>query len=468
MTLGSLCQEMFEFFKNRAISPKIKNRFLCFYNTIMKENYINVPSNLHKYVLNHLKDFIVSAETAASEMKEGIDYQIEAVSNLHSRILESRIVIIDSDTGTDLPTTQWTKGLHQFLQLKHGLRLTSISTKAVYISNVSYLKTFEKHGCIFGFSGTLGAEAEKKELVELYNGLKCITIPSAFSKQFFEEPPVLTVNEQNYFMEIFKTLNTLMKNGRSALVIADSIKLVTILNQKIKRIAERELKDHELEPFLKATVYKRDHEKFEFADGTTLLPPKSIIFSTNLAGRGTDIKISKELEENGGLHIIVAFLPPNIRIEEQAFGRAARCGQPGTAQMIIFEKNKKSFAELKAKRNKRENERIQKIKEHYHSKIEPEEICFLNFSETLTNLKRQLQLKQLPQECYELLCKDIIDQYAMELDACMFGGENWVLKMEEFCETLKIKYQTNDSSNVLPLQPSNLLKYAVKMVSIIR
>uniref|UniRef100_A0A914QLI7 Chloroplast protein-transporting ATPase n=1 Tax=Panagrolaimus davidi TaxID=227884 RepID=A0A914QLI7_9BILA len=439
------------------ISPNVKNKFLCFYNTIMKETHIKVPSNLHNYLINHLKDFIESAE-AAYEMKEGINYQIETISNLHSENLESRIVIIDSDTGVDLPTTQWTKGLHQFLQLKHGLRLTPVSTKAVYISNVSYLK---KYDCIFGFSGTLGAEAEKEELIEFYD-LKCITIPPSFPKQFYEEPAILTNSDESYIMEIFNTLNNLMKSGRSALVIADSIKLATILNQRIMQIAKQQPEHHQLQSFLKATVYKRDFEKLEYADGTTPLPPKTIIFSTNLAGRGTDIKISEALEANGGLHVIVAFLPPNIRIEEQAFGRAARCGEPGTAQMIIFKKDEKSFLELKSQRNKKENERIQKIKKHYHSKIEPEEKCFLNFSVVLKHLKRQIQQKNLPSECYEILCKDIIDQYALELDASMFG-ENWMEKMEEFCDSLKIKYPMNDENVLLPLQPSNKLRYAIKM-----
>uniref|UniRef100_A0AC35F508 Chloroplast protein-transporting ATPase n=1 Tax=Panagrolaimus sp. PS1159 TaxID=55785 RepID=A0AC35F508_9BILA len=439
------------------ISSIVKNKFLCFYNTIMKETDIKVPTNLHNYLINHLKDFIESAE-AAYEMKEGENYQIETISNLHSENLESRIVIIDSDTGVDLPTTQWTKGLHQFLQLKHGLRLTPVSTKAVYISNVSYLK---KYDCIFGFSGTLGAEAEKEELIEFYD-LKCITIPSSFPKQFYEEPAILTNSDESYFMEIFNTLNNLMKSGRSALVIADSIKLVTILNQRIKQIAKHQLEHHQLQPFFKATVYKRDFEKLEYADGTTPLPPKTIIFSTNLAGRGTDIKISEALEANGGLHVIVAFLPSNVRIEEQAFGRAARCGEPGTAQMIIFKKDKKPFLELKSQRNKKENERIQKIKKHYHSKIEPEEKCFLNFSVVLKHLKRQIQQKNLPSECYEILCKDIIDQYALELDASMFGA-NWMEKMEEFCDSLKVKYPMNDEKALLPLQPSNKLRYAIKM-----
>ena len=114
------------------------------------------------------------------------------------------------------------------------------------------------------------------------------------------------------------------------------------------------------------------------------LEPGSIIIATNLAGRGTDIPISPKVLENGGMHVCLTFLPINIRVQEQAFGRAGRKGQPGTWQLVhnvfkgypedIINKNMNVIKECTSfgskyvrsafdKENKNKNEILKKLNE---------------------------------------------------------------------------------------------------------
>lgn len=141
-------------------------------------------------------------------------------------------------------------------------------------------------------------------------------------------------------------------------------------------------KSKHLDVFNTAVLYMRDYQEFEYGPGNTQLPPKKLIFSTNLAGRGTDIKLKDSLIEAGGLHVIIVFLPENVRIEEQAYGRAARCGEPGSAQIIIYDEKEMhaDISRMKIHRNALEKKRIHDIVSFYRENIEIEEKCFEQFS----------------------------------------------------------------------------------------
>jgi preprotein translocase subunit SecA len=227
-----------------------------------------------------------------------------------------------------------------------------VSKLATVVSNVGYFKGYE---CINGLSGTLGSVEESKSLVALYDA-DLVRIPTWKPKNFYEHVPLVAANEAVWLQNIDEEVKDQLVARRSVLIICNSISQVDIVQRGLERVHRLEkqpipgksrfaqlVRKHVMKGaswkrvivdkmmtdcFENLIVYRRDHDEFELS-GTKALSNGRLIIATNLAGRGTDIELSESLQRTGGLHVIVAFLPDNCRIEEQAFGRASRCGHPG-------------------------------------------------------------------------------------------------------------------------------------------
>jgi hypothetical protein len=296
----------------------------CFSIILSRERSIELPINLRRFVRIHLDEFIDNCKQAFfMEPNTGYVVDLDRTSNNVTNVTEPLITIIDSNTGADLATSQWSGGLHQFLQLKHACRLSALSLKAVFVSNVAYLKRYER---INGLSGTLGSVEESKTLIDLYN-TDLIVIPPNKQKIFFELVPLVSKSKNEWISNIYKEICQQISVHRSVLLICEDIKQLDYVYLGIKRLYDQEekFKNDPIvnECFTTLTIYKREHDEFNFED-EQLFEPHRLIIATNLAGRGTDIKLSENVIKAGGMHVIIAFMPKNSRIEEQAFGRAAR------------------------------------------------------------------------------------------------------------------------------------------------
>ncbi|KAE9548054.1 hypothetical protein FO519_008734 [Halicephalobus sp. NKZ332] len=446
---------------SKLVEDNILTRLSYSIELVLQGQYLAIPKHLHTFIKQHLTDFVKNAKNAYF-MQEGKGYQVDIMHVQGASLnYEPRIIIVDSGTGVDLPTTQWSNGLHQFLQLKHGCRLTAVSLKAVFVSNVSFLKKFDH---IYGFSGTLGAVAERKQLEKLYD-VNAIIIPSSMPKLLVEEYSHVSSNHENWVAAVFENLKEMMINGRSVLIICDSIKQVNQLSRDVLIYATKMKKEEMISSeiwkcFKEALLYRRDKETFEYGDGNRALEVRKIIYSTNLAGRGTDIKLEEELVENGGLHVIVAFLPDNLRVEEQAFGRAARCGEPGSAQLIILNKEfgEANISRLKMRRNALEEKRILAITNFYNESIKIEEDCFQTFADCFDKHRKRLDnITHYSEEQRQVLLKDLLDRWAYWLDAKSIeksSVEERVAEAASFCETLSL----GDGE---PVQPMNRLRCGI-------
>ncbi|XP_067280667.1 protein translocase subunit SecA-like [Pseudorasbora parva] len=229
-------------------------------------------------------------------------------------------------TGVVQNNMRWGEGLQQFLEMKHQTKLSNMSLVTNFMSNVGL---FKKYNNVYGITGTLGDQTELDMLKKLYNGIDFCKIPSFRRRKLYEFEGMVLPEEDEWIRTVCNVIqhhvnSTVYRGPRAALVICETIKSAemfyktladTISKCKLKRYVNNNM------------------------DNSTIINPTiqagQVIIATNLAGRGTDLKVSKSVNEAGGLFVVQTFLPLNVRVEQQAFGRTARQGSPGSAQLIM-------------------------------------------------------------------------------------------------------------------------------------
>ena len=247
--------------------------------------------------------------------------------------------------------TNLSHGLHQFLEIKSECKLTTMNLISSFLSNHGFFKLYrdDEINNIYGLTGTLSSENAKDLLNAIY-GLDFLYIPPNRIRKLKQLTPIIDIDKENWKKSIYETCKREAESERVVLIICNSNKDVLTLKEMFKGEKVIEYKDEK--DVLKTTLSK--------------LSPLTIIIATNLAGRGTDIQLSDEVIKKGGLHVCFTFLPKNVRVQEQGFGRAGRKGEPGTCQLIInFEEfYNLGISDNEGKNRKKEiNDEIEKRKE---------------------------------------------------------------------------------------------------------
>ncbi|XP_037614101.1 protein translocase subunit SecA-like [Sebastes umbrosus] len=273
-----------------------------------------VPGFLSDLVDSKLKVWIKNAFEART-MTMGHEYIIE----------EHGVVPVDySSTGVVENFRTWSDGLHQFLEMKHMSKLSDMTAITNYMSTVGL---FLKYGDqIFGISGTLGQKTDTEILQKIYEGIKTCQIPSFKRRKLFEVEGVIVSDEEEWIEKTCdvvsaKTNPTPYRAQRAVLVICETINRAKVLYRALGYKVQKE-----------KLYISNNMDNSEVFQG---LQPGDIIVATNLAGRGMDLKVSNDVNTAGGLFVVQTFLPENARVEAQAFGRTARQGSPGSAQLIV-------------------------------------------------------------------------------------------------------------------------------------
>ncbi len=303
-------------------------------------------------------------------------------------------------------------GLQQFIQLKENLPLTCLILPYNYVSNISYIKMYEN---LFALTATLGSELEKNFLADNFQ-VSLQKIPS-YKDISFVEYPIQRVSEADLYRLVVTNTLTELSKQRAVLIICQTIEDVCEIKKKLE-LVKKMIKEF-LEPKIQRILFDSNDEinqqikdSFELVEKMTWLAqsapiqvltdddnfdddkdklefkPGTVQISTNCAERVTNFKTTQEVENNGGLHVIIAQLPINERAQLQAFGRTSRAGLKGSDQIItvgddIFNDFDRECSIETYIRNEKEKARINKIKKFKLPEIFKQDNIFASFAELI-------------------------------------------------------------------------------------
>ena len=416
--------------KKQIIETLFKNAKKEFQNleTLAKKN-IYLPEHLKTFINFRLKKWCESAFDAMYIYKENREYIISVDEELKFKTIKP---IDFSNTGVIQENSVWT-GLHQFLQIKEGLRLTEESLNSCYMSNFTFFKKYisKNENNIYGLTGTLGSKKTQESMKILYK-LNLLFIPTFKEcKLKICEPTIENDIEKYEKILLDKIREIAFIQGRSVLVI---FKYIENVNKMYNVLLQNGVPANNIIKYTRNDII--DESNFLKEE----IKPNFIILSTNLSGRGTDIKISNELNDRNGLHVILTFLPFSERIERQAFGRAGRKGENGSGQLIIY--SQENYQQLIEKRKKDEENEFNYLIKVYKKKID----LFQELFEEFTNFLVEIRGKKKVDEAMILDIKERWGLFLVENDLEKIEKEykdesSLIVNEAEFAET-RAKFNT--------------------------
>jgi preprotein translocase subunit SecA len=252
-------------------------------------------------------DIIQQALTAREFFHRGKQYIID----------KGKVVIVDEFTGRPMPQRTWRQGLHQAIEAKEGIEVTDPTET---IARLSFQRFFRLYRCLSGMTGT--AKEASEEFWQIYK-LPVISIPTNKPCIRKQMPDRVFASDSSKWEAIADEVKRLHESGRPVLIgtrnVAASERLASLLDER--GLTYRLLNAVRLQ---------------EEANIVALAGQKNqITIATNMAGRGTDIKLGTGIAEFGGLHVIATERHESGRVDRQLFGRAARQGDPGSAQAFV-------------------------------------------------------------------------------------------------------------------------------------
>ena len=273
---------------------------------------------------------------ALGEEVLGVDnlYEPEAIEHLHHLnqalkahtlfqrdvdyiVKNGEVVIVDEFTGRTMEGRRYSDGLHQALEAKEHVKIEKENQTLASITFQNYFRMYDK---LSGMTGT--ADTEAAEFKKIYN-LDVVIMPTNMPMVRKDFADVIYKNVAAKDRAVVREIKELHKKGQPVLVGTISIDV----SEKISRMLKKEKVEHEV---LNAKQHDREAEIIAHAGQYG-----KVTIATNMAGRGTDIKLSPESKEVGGLHILGTSRHESRRIDNQLRGRSGRQGDPGSSRFFL-------------------------------------------------------------------------------------------------------------------------------------
>ena len=232
-------------------------------------------------------------------------------------VLDGAVKIVDEQTGRILEGRRYSDGLHQAIEAKENVKIEAATQTYATITLQNYFRMYHK---LAGMTGT--AETEAKELWDIYK-LDVVTIPTNLPMVRKDHQDLVYKTKREKYKSVIEEIEGLRNAGRPVLVGTTSVEVSELLSKmlQVKKIPHN---------VLNAKQHAREAQIVAEAG-----LPGAITIATNMAGRGTDIKLGPGVKEAGGLAIVGTERHDSRRVDRQLRGRAGRQGDPGTSQFYV-------------------------------------------------------------------------------------------------------------------------------------
>ena len=230
---------------------------------------------------------------------------------------DKEIVIVDQFTGRLMPGRAYSDGLHQAIEAKEGVPIKEETSTLATITYQNFFRLYEK---LAGMTGT--AKTEEEEFLSTYN-MRVVCIPTNRPIQRKDLPDEIYAHKKDKYEALVREVKALYHKGQPVLVGTIAVETSELISGMLKQ----EGIPHHL---LNAKNHAKEAEIIALAGR-----PKSVTIATNMAGRGTDIKLTPESRELGGLAVLGSERHESRRIDNQLRGRSGRQGDPGFSRFYV-------------------------------------------------------------------------------------------------------------------------------------